>query len=615
MASTSKKVWYVVIDGKANGPFAEEEVKQKLDEKTITYTDLVFRHGFARWVPVAECAEFERRGDDFGTRTVDQLNLPTDESEAGWTVLVKQTTKDGHNHYIQSGPLTAQVIREKLAKGELKYNDHGWKSGFDSWVALGDIGDFDRRRPRNFETAPKPGLAADQKKEEEAAKNGDSPNEPERIEKKKTELPDDLPAPPKGSESSVNFASPESESGVFTLEDPSQSSLVMEEGEEDSASLSSAQLPEIPPQDKTQITAPTLTPKSAKKEEGGDEEKSISTIKPIDDFTGESMLEIETPVPTPAKKVVAPKPKKSPSNPKRPMPKAKSRIAIGFSGVVMGAIVVWAGLQAYHQYRNSGSAGGQVAVSAPPAIPPTAIAPKVLRVVGLKLNSAQPQLAFETDLPAQTQLNVVLTAKPGDILKYPHLTLQRRVTITEGMLPTLDLAGDRLPAGSYRVSVTGGGLSKTVPINVGVHDQSFKTRLAAFKKKIAKQRKNEIALLSKTSKNMSRDFAAISDSYRKFRKLRSKRSKRKWRKIFKKWRKASRRQTAILRKITPGNKHSYYYPDMFFQLKDIDRKLQKGADQLNQSFKTGRRVASKSRSLENVRISLKDFRKNLKTLK
>ena len=112
------KIWYAVIDGKADGPHEEQTIRQWLTTGKLNYSDLVFRSGLTRWVNVAECKEFERRGTDrVMSETVAKFEVPADEGEKlGWIALVKHGEVEGKHHYIQSGPYTAEQIHEKLKK-------------------------------------------------------------------------------------------------------------------------------------------------------------------------------------------------------------------------------------------------------------------------------------------------------------------------------------------------------------------------------------------------------------------------------------------------------------------------------------------------------------------
>lgn len=58
---TSKSVeWYVVLDGKANGPFTEEKMKGLLLDKRISKDTLVWCAGMSAWQPVKNTIEIHK---------------------------------------------------------------------------------------------------------------------------------------------------------------------------------------------------------------------------------------------------------------------------------------------------------------------------------------------------------------------------------------------------------------------------------------------------------------------------------------------------------------------------------------------------------------------------
>lgn len=157
---SQSKIWYVVMDGKAEGPHTEDEIRDNLKVGKLSYADLVFKPGLSRWVPVAECNEFERRSDDKkagGESTANQISVPEsgDPGEKGWIILTKQKNDQGKSHYIQSGPFTTNQVKRKLEKAELKYTDHIWFKGYKSWQVISTIADFERRTEP---VEPSPGI-------------------------------------------------------------------------------------------------------------------------------------------------------------------------------------------------------------------------------------------------------------------------------------------------------------------------------------------------------------------------------------------------------------------------------------------------------------------------
>lgn len=50
--------WYVAADGEANGPFTENEIKQKLLHKQINKDNLVWTKGMPSWAVASETPAF-----------------------------------------------------------------------------------------------------------------------------------------------------------------------------------------------------------------------------------------------------------------------------------------------------------------------------------------------------------------------------------------------------------------------------------------------------------------------------------------------------------------------------------------------------------------------------
>src|ERR1700722_19200596 len=95
---SDQKIWYVVLDGKADGPHEEQAIRQWLTTGKLNYSDLVYRAGLTRWVNISECKEFERRGTDrVASETVAKFQVPQSEEgvNQGWIALVKHAEVDG----------------------------------------------------------------------------------------------------------------------------------------------------------------------------------------------------------------------------------------------------------------------------------------------------------------------------------------------------------------------------------------------------------------------------------------------------------------------------------------------------------------------------------------
>src|SRR5947207_1096180 len=96
------KNWYVLVKGEPQGPFSRTELQLKLDRGEVGYFGLVFRAGLSRWIPVAECPEFERRVET--VTAVVPVTIPQETAVEGWVILRDQKGPNGKNHLVQIGP-------------------------------------------------------------------------------------------------------------------------------------------------------------------------------------------------------------------------------------------------------------------------------------------------------------------------------------------------------------------------------------------------------------------------------------------------------------------------------------------------------------------------------
>ena len=72
--------WYVAINGVQHGPFTQEQIQQGLSTGIYTRDTLVWRQGFANWLPIAQAPElqqpsFTRPPANFSTRQADEIDF------------------------------------------------------------------------------------------------------------------------------------------------------------------------------------------------------------------------------------------------------------------------------------------------------------------------------------------------------------------------------------------------------------------------------------------------------------------------------------------------------------------------------------------------------------
>ena len=63
-----------------------------------------------------------------------------------WVLLVRQN-REGQTVFAQSGPFTTTEVLEKVRAGEANFSDHVWKAGFERWVKIQELTDFQEAPP------------------------------------------------------------------------------------------------------------------------------------------------------------------------------------------------------------------------------------------------------------------------------------------------------------------------------------------------------------------------------------------------------------------------------------------------------------------------------------
>jgi hypothetical protein len=480
----NSQAWYVVIQGKANGPHTEEDMHAKLEKNEIAYSDLAFRTGLSQWIPISQCKEFERRLEvQLKAPTPQEIDTPMGKDITGWVLLVNHPINSNQTHYLQSGPYRTEQILKKLSAGEIKYEDYIWKEGFTNWQVISEFEEFNRR----VEVA-----------------------EPEVI------------------------------------------------GCEVNASESTA-------------PAPMLTPLAIK--------------------IRESKFQ---------------------------------RVAIAVSGSLLGMLVTLAGVRAYQQSK--------VLEQAPKLLKPALqtqanhtnavvnpesevrVAKKtatVLKMLPFKHTAKNPQVAFETDLPQGAKITVMITAQPGNILKYPSFALEKKIEVKAGQLPVADFTNENLPRGTYFVSVESENLKAAGSFLVGDNDSDFKKKLLVFRKQVSKQEHTEKLALNQGVKFLNesiRFFAKVPKNSKL-----SAEANAKWLKAFRSWNKHFKEETKFFKEVTESKRNAFAYPNELLKLKELETRLKEQANNFN--LKDNRQIASDDSSISAIKNETKSLQQNIKNLK
>ena len=134
--------WYFSVGGRAaEGPVSDEFILEGLTAGRLTLVDLVFREGDAGWSTIGEVENFKAAVVNQSKVSAQRSPEVSKDPDDSWIVLKK--TGD---EFTQNGPYTAESILAALGRGDVLYSEHAWKPGFQRWVRIGDLLEFDRRR-------------------------------------------------------------------------------------------------------------------------------------------------------------------------------------------------------------------------------------------------------------------------------------------------------------------------------------------------------------------------------------------------------------------------------------------------------------------------------------
>lgn len=124
--------WYYENFGSAKGPITTRELIQKIQKGELTLVSLIFREGEEKWFPV----------DHFKDVT-DLLGKSSVKADADWVIL-RQLEVDGKQSFDQVGPFNAEQVLQLIETGKVKFSDYVWRAGFENWVPLGKIDEFEK---------------------------------------------------------------------------------------------------------------------------------------------------------------------------------------------------------------------------------------------------------------------------------------------------------------------------------------------------------------------------------------------------------------------------------------------------------------------------------------
>lgn len=128
-----KSQWYYEKHGKAEGPIGTIELIKKIQQGELTLLDLIFKEGDSQWMPAEDFKEIA----NLVKTTASQFKV-----DADWIVL-RTVEVDGRDQYEQLGPFTIDHVLQLIDKGKIKFTDFVWRNGYENWVPLGRVDEFE----------------------------------------------------------------------------------------------------------------------------------------------------------------------------------------------------------------------------------------------------------------------------------------------------------------------------------------------------------------------------------------------------------------------------------------------------------------------------------------
>jgi hypothetical protein len=133
MQKMSNSQWYFEKHGKAEGPVSTHDIVCKIEDGDLNLLDLVFKEGDGQWSPIESFSEITEL-----VKTAATQFLP----DSDWIVL-RTVNVDGREQREQVGPFTIEQVLQLIDKGRLKFTDYAWRTGYENWVPLGQVGEFE----------------------------------------------------------------------------------------------------------------------------------------------------------------------------------------------------------------------------------------------------------------------------------------------------------------------------------------------------------------------------------------------------------------------------------------------------------------------------------------
>ncbi len=217
----------------------------------------------------------------------------------------------------------------------------------------------------------------------------------------------------------------------------------------------------------------------------------------------------------------------------------------------------------------------------------------VAEVVPVRTDLVRPQFAINTDAPVGATVWLTISARTGEVLKYPSYYRSSSVIRGPGQVPSFDLTSWRLAAGQYRVEAIVGDVRTSKTVFIGKKDQQFGYEIEKHLKYLSYQQQEEKKSLFRSTRDLEKLAKNLGDNY-----FRMKGDARKWRAFYLDWqRQVKRSKQGIIERGIAGKRNELTYPDAIITVRTASDRLVEQARALNDSIMSNtpaRDVASNS---------------------
>lgn len=129
----SKSQWYYENQGRAEGPISTLDLVHKIREGELSLLDLIFKEGEGQWMPAEHFPEI---------KNLIKMTPTQFKADSDWIVL-RTVEVDGRDQFEQIGPFTIEQVLQLIDKGRIKFTDFVWRNGYENWVPLGQVDQFE----------------------------------------------------------------------------------------------------------------------------------------------------------------------------------------------------------------------------------------------------------------------------------------------------------------------------------------------------------------------------------------------------------------------------------------------------------------------------------------